>query len=567
MVIKFNYKNYTPIHEGGEGLIFKYDNKIIKIYKPNVDIKTAKIKIEALITAKSLPKEIIKPIDIVVNNNNEFIGYIMNEVKDGEEIKKLINKKFVLSNNITTQNILKMLVKIKETLDILHKRKIFIGDLNDKNILFDKNFDVYFIDCDSWSIDNNKCVMYMDLFLDPLIKGINFNAKTDTYSFAIVAWEVLTRIHPFGGTYKLNPNMNITDRMKHGISVIDNDDIIIPRIAKSWRNLSPQLLSAFKSIYENKKRVLNDELVELYDNLTYCSKNDDFYYSKYLTCPLCDANAKLVIKPISHGLVGGLKLFKLLDSILVKTVLNNKTYIDNDDNIIDIKTNRKITHEFNTKYYFTSDSIIMDKAETFIICRLNNEYRIDKKYKSDIIVNDDIVYFISKQNSLSKLTITKYGNALENIDMCAIESYFDVYDDKYCIINHYFSNTNVNICGNIIDLNYTDDIINYGIHYDQISNSWLIILENKSNKFMTYVIKNATIDYKNDAIHYIGLLSSICFNNNVIFIPMDGNIRGYSYAKAIFKNFECDIVNDNSKLIKVDGKFIIINDENIYSLE
>lgn len=51
-----------------------------------------------------------------------------------------------------------------------------------------------------------------------------------------------------------------------------------------------------------------------------------------------------------------------------------------------------------------------------------------------------------------------------------------------------------------------------------------------------------------------------------IYIPIDGKIRGYSYKKDIFKDFECSIVGPDSKLIKSGSKFTIINDDNIYTL-
>lgn len=567
MPIEFNYKNYIPICEGGEGLIYKYDNKIIKIYKPNVDIKLAKNKIKSLVKL-NLPKEIIKPLDIVVDKNKKFIGYIMDEVVDSEEIKKLTNKKFITANNINTKDILKMLVRIKELIEILHKNNIYIGDLNDKNILFDKNFNVYFIDCDSWSIDNNKCVMYMDTFLDPLINGIDFNSETDTYSFSIIAWEALTRVHPFGGTYKIKPEMNIMERMKKGISIIDNDNIIIPKVAKSWRNFSPTLLKMFKEIYENKLRSMNNELEDMYNNLTYCNKDKEYYYSKFTTCPLCNITAKVVIKPLAQGTVEGFNIISTLNEILVKTVINAETYLSNDNYIIDINTNRKQEYEYGCKYYFTILSKIKDMQDKFIVNINDMYYNFEKKYKSNIQIDNDNIYYITKQNTLTQVKVSKFGNSIKKIDACGIDSYFEVNNDNYCIINNYFGKVVANINGSNIDLEYNSKIINYGIHFDSISKSCLVILENKANKFTTFVVdKDNNIVYKNEDIYYNCILSNICFNNNTIFIPIDGNIRGYSYTKAIYKDFKCGEINDNSKLIKKGSKFIIVNDNNIFIMQ
>lgn len=61
----------TPLAEGGEGYIYEYGNDILKIYKPCVNI-TAKEKKIQLLMDKALPKEAIKPIMAVYDNDNNF---------------------------------------------------------------------------------------------------------------------------------------------------------------------------------------------------------------------------------------------------------------------------------------------------------------------------------------------------------------------------------------------------------------------------------------------------------------------------------------------------------------
>ena len=79
-------------------------------------------------------------------------------------------------------------------------------------------------------------------------------------------------------------------------------------------------------------------------------------------------------------------------------------------------------------------------------------------------------------------------------------------------------------------------------------------------------MKTKVVDYETEQIKYNCQLSCPCISNNTLFIPVDGKIRGFAYAKSAFKDFECGIVNDGSRLIKKKNKFVIINDENIYSL-
>ena len=71
-------------------------------------------------------------------------------------------------------------------------------------------------------------------------------------------WKTLTRIRPHGGT--MTPDMDIVERMKRGICVIDNPKVKIPRTIKPWKNLSPYLVDSLKKIFENKSRSMGDEL-------------------------------------------------------------------------------------------------------------------------------------------------------------------------------------------------------------------------------------------------------------------------------------------------------------------
>ena len=119
--------------------------------------------------------------------------------------------------------------------------------------------------------------------------------------------------------------------------------------------------------------------------------------------------------------------------------------------------------------------------------------------------------------------------------------------------------------GKNTEIKYDSDIINYGIHYDDITSKWLLLLEDKSGKFKTIILKNG-IDYETEQIKYNCQLSYPCISNSTLFIPVDGKIRGFAYKKSAFKDFECNVVNDGSKLIKKKNRFVIINDENIYSL-
>lgn len=560
--------NLPVLAEGGEGIIYEDKNRLAKVYKPHIDLKKKEKKVMYFLNKinSSLPMEVVVPIGTVLDNDHNFVGYLMNRI-DGEDFKKLSNKNFVQSNKITTKDILSMLLKIKSVLDVLHKNNIYVGDLNDQNILFDELFNIHFIDCDSWSVDGINCEVAMDLFKDPFLKQDQFNAETDTYAFAILAWKSLTRIHPFAGVMK--PDMDILERMQRGISIIDNPSVKIPRTIKSWRNLSPALIDRFKSIFENKTREFGDELEDMFQNLTFCKTEKDYYYSKYNTCPVCDTKARLLVKPVSQGVASGLNLIPKLDASKVSTIIDLHTYIDIADQIVSMKYNKKCPYQKHVKFYFTNNAIIRDYG-AFIDINVNKggKYNINKKLRSNVVAIDDDIYYITNKGTLTKSTILPQGNSMEKIASCANTAYFDVVDGHFCILNLYDDKLIVNIDGYIKSISYNEGITEYGIHYDTKLDRWLVVIESKksANKFISYIFEKNEIKWEDDRIKYQCQLSNLCFSNSTIFIPIDDKIRGYAYAKDAFKDFECSVCSTDSKLLRQGKGFVIINNENIYTL-
>lgn len=562
MPIKFDTTNRIPIAggEGGEGCIYEHNGKIIKTFKPHIDIATKERKVNALMKER-LPKSVITPIDTVLNMHGKFIGYCMEKVT-GEDFKRLSNRKFVTANNITTKDILSMLIKIKTVLEDLHMKNIFIGDLNDQNILFDTAGNVYLIDCDSWAVGNDKCTVAMDLFKDPKLKADSFNADTDNYAFMVLAWKSLTRVHPFGGT--LNPDIPILDRMQRGLSVIDRP-VKLLRTTKSWKGFSPDLVSEFKLVFESGVRTLSHNMEDMLFNLAFCQKDKEYYYSKFSSCPYCDNNAQVNKKPVSQGSVGGLKLYAIYDGTKIKTVLDRYTYLDNDGYVVNGKS--RVSCLNGKRFYFAENrGYIEDTIDGFWIT-YKDVYWIEKKYKSVIEVDGNSVHYISPQNTFTKLEIMNGGNAIQNVCKVGNTAYFSVSGDSYCIVNYYIGKLIVNINGANTIITYDSDITNYGIHMDEVTGKWLILLEGSKGDFYTFVINKNSVEYKTDSIRYDCQLNCPCMYNSTIYIPIGGKIRGYSYRKSLFKDFECGAVSEESELIKEKNRFVIVNLENVYYLE
>jgi hypothetical protein len=553
--------------EGGEGLIYRYNGKLFKIYKPSVDLKLKSLKISNLMK-KKLPENIIKPLDLVFDGNNKFLGYVMDFVDNAEEIKRLSNKKFIMSNNISIKDILIMFIEIQKVVKELHNENIIISDFNDCNIIFDKSFKPYFIDVDSYTVDNLKCDVAMEAFTDPKLISNNFSTETDNYAFAILLFKSLTRIHPFGGILK-NNDINMLERMKKGQSIIDIlNEIILPPISIPYTFMNPNLIKEMKDIFSsNYRKLIEENLIELKDNLIYCKFHKEYYYNKYTKCPICDSSATVIQKPvqISGGKIPYRIIFNEKD---VNINLDYNTYINLNGYII--FRNNKLNFKVNNfeRYYSSNDGIIYEINKENIKIHKKQDISIIKKlFNSRVIVNNNTISYIDNNLNLNYIDIIDSGNNINKISTVAINCIFEVYNkSKYFICNSYDNIKIININGYNYELKGLSKIINYGIHYDKINDMWLFIYENKSNKFYTYVFKNNNLIYENDSINYQGNLSNIVFDNKIIFKSSNKKIIMYSYEKNTYKDIDCDIVNEDCKLIKNSNKIIVIDEKVIYEV-
>lgn len=556
--MRFDINGKTPFAEGGEGVIYEYGEKsVVKIYKQHIDLVAKQQKVETLIKA-NLPKEVIKPTDCVFDRKQRFIGMVMPKV-NGEDFKRLSNKKFVTSNNINTKDILEMLDRLWNVLQELHNQNIYIGDLNDQNILFNpKTKDIFIIDTDSWSIGSQHCEVAMDLFKDPKLVGDNFNAETDTYAFCVLAWKSLTRVHPFGGT--TSPDMQIIDRINKGLSVIDNPKVKIPKIAKSWRNLSPNLVDDFKNVFNFGNRKFGNNISYLLQHLTYCKVDNDYYFSDFNTCPICNAAAKVISKATSIGVENGFKVVQILETSDIKTVYSDNVYLNMNDEVVNIKTGKKVP--------YCGARCLFDKNGNVIICYKDymqiGEARIPIKFNSYPVLDGNSIYYLSDQEYLCKLEVMPGGIGKENIQKCSSTSYFNVVNGKYCLVNIYDKKIIVNIDGYYYTLDFAKQVRDCAAHYDVKLDRWLIIIEDNSSVYHTYILDKNILKWSSDKINYKCPVYNVCFDNGAIYIPLDDAIRGLNVKTLQYKDFTCDAVSSDSMLIKNGGQFIIINDDNIY---
>jgi len=562
LVEKNKLKN--PIAEGGEGIIYKSKKSIYKIFKSHIDMDSKKKKIDVLMSFKGRSASF--PTDIIYDNNNKFIGYSM-DVFDGDEIKRLGNKKFRKANKIDTVKVLKLLVAIELALTKIHKNGVVVGDLNDSNILFDKYNNICFIDTDSWSVAGIDCDVAMETFKDPLLTDSHFSKETDWFSFAILTFKMLANIHPFGGT--TNPDMNIVERIKRRRTLIGNDDVRIPKFIGSYEFISPILLHKLKEIFESKLRIsVGPQINDFLGKNKHCKDCNSYYYADFDSCPICNKNAEILRTPVKVDSKSKIPYVLMFENDDISMIINKDIYLSDNGMIKSIPDKIGIyKYETGIKFYKTKqvkkhDLIVSTKSNFTLHGNL-----VKKQYNSDIIVNNDKIYYHSLSGTLVEISVFEGYTSETTLAHLSINSMFKVVNrDVFAIVNMYDNYKVINISGYMQEIRAFGKIVDWSFHHDDVTGNWLYITEDDKGIFNTYIMSKYAIEYHTNKIKYHTSLNNLDLNNNIIFIPEDKKIRGFSYKKNIYKDFDCEIVTGESNIKKHSKYFSVINEKEIYRI-
>lgn len=565
--------------EGGEATIYTYkNNTLIKSFKPNIDLKRKEAKVRKILSGK-MPSNVYGPIEIVTVNN-QFAGYVMKKVENAEVFHQLVKKKYLKTHQISNKDVLELVVDAGKTISAFHKGGGMLGDYNDYNIMMKGNQSC-FIDVDSWGFSSQLSPdAYTEIFMDP--KAINangsisFSLEAEYYNFAVLSFNMLTRMHPFEGTYKKNEKMTTMERMKNKISVLGKHDITIPNMIPSWDWMSPELKKEYEEIFEKGKResVLGS-LEELADNMEYCKIHNTYYFSKYKECPLCNTKAVVATPPVVVQVTTAKKskLRIAFEATDLRVLLNNKMYVNTNNEVVHIKSKRKMKLNRGEFVDYTEDGkfAFVIKDSSIIIYDEQNKLHstLERMYKTPYQVKGDDLYFIDKTGILAKVQVTPKGNIRVDISH-VYQPIFTVADSGDIFVASFYPKKAIIRANNYnFEIAYKGKIREYAIKQDPISKKWLFIYQLSNGKHRTMILGNkGVIEYDEEVIDYtVSPLSNVCFYRDTICVPQNGNITMIHYIKNLTKEIPCSVIKEDSKLEYSNGIFEITSDDKIYHFE
>lgn len=572
----------NKLAEGGEAAIYDYDQyTVIKIFKKGVDLPKKEKKVKYFISIKDkLPKNVIGPQEIVTVAGR-FVGYAMKKIVSSEDLHMLTKQKFLTAQGLSNRDVLQIITSVGLNLNKVHDLGGLVGDISDYNFQISGKKD-YFIDVDSWGVKGKfDPDAYTELFTCPdsykSNGGIVFSEDNEKYNFAILAFSVLTRIHPFGGTYLPDKKLSTLERMKRKISLIGKHkaDIKVPKIIGNWKWMSPELEQDFIDIFENGKRLdITPNLQNLLKNMKRCDTHEIYYYSKFSECPLCNENAKVKAAPAVAVKVTQTAQGPQITIVFAGTdcayILSSNHYLNKNNEVVHISSGRKFATNGGNRIDFSDDGklvyVTSDDAIEIYNNSGNKTARIERMHKSRYFVKDRDLYYVDTGNSLIHLVVDEKGNMPTYVDKVYNPLFSASDDGKLFVASMYPKKAVVTTHDYTFEVEYSGRVNEYAIKYDKKTQNWLFVYQMSNGNYRTMVFAKNKVEYDDDVIMYnADTLSNIDFYNNTIYDPDDGKIIGTNIAKNTAKEFDCSVVDESSRLEFTGRGFKIYNKDKIYN--
>lgn len=233
---------------GGEGDIYVKSDVVYKICYDGKMIPSGKIQELQFIQHSN----VITPLDILIDDKQNEVGYTLKYIADSEVLCKLFNKSYRERNKIENQIVLNLVAQMRSTIEHIHSKNTLIVDLNELNFLIDQQYkNVFFIDTNSYQTKSYPATAIMDSIRDRHNK--KFSTLTDWFSFGIISFQMIVGIHPFRGKHPQYHSLD--DRMNHNLSILDSSVTYPKNACYDLTNVPSNYREWFKKIFGSIDRL------------------------------------------------------------------------------------------------------------------------------------------------------------------------------------------------------------------------------------------------------------------------------------------------------------------------
>ncbi len=249
---------------GGEGQVFLTNtNQAAKVFNSRTNLSSKDKKIDALLRKGISERAFCLPLEKIYSDSNKLVGFTMN-LAEGELMqtcvfsRKGLLKKFPHWNRVNLAN---LAITLLRQIEILHKSNILIGDINPYNIMVNSDTEIYFIDTDSFQVDDLPCTVETPLFTAPELQGADFKKTLRTthnehFSIATLLFMIFL---PGKNPWEYIGGSDLATNIKEqnfSYPMGEEDNLQAPKGIWEfiWLELNYDLRKAFYNVFKNIKR-------------------------------------------------------------------------------------------------------------------------------------------------------------------------------------------------------------------------------------------------------------------------------------------------------------------------
>lgn len=212
---------------------------------------------------RGLPSSVVSPVSLAFDGN-VVAGFTMPKVVGAEVLKTFAQRAFRRTVGIDGNGLVEIFLDLHRSVSGIHAAQVVIGDFNYLNVLV-KERKAFVIDADSFQFGRFPCRTFTPRFVDPLICDpkesslVQFKphtANTDWYAYALMLFEVLLAVHPYGGVYDpktAKARVSLDGRPLKRISVF-NPEVIYPVKGIPYGYLPDELLQFYSALLQKDVR-------------------------------------------------------------------------------------------------------------------------------------------------------------------------------------------------------------------------------------------------------------------------------------------------------------------------
>lgn len=252
---------------GGEGTIFETDrgDRVCKIYHKHRLTSTTQKKIELMLSRQIVKEGICWPVDLVTNEDEQFVGYLMPKAQ-GKPMQHTMFVKPVLEKSFPTWSridLVNLCIAFLDKIAFLHSLNIIVGDINPLNALItDQSNNVWIVDTDSFQIERFPCPVGTVNYTAPEIQGINYAEfmRTREHELFAIATMLFMILHPGKPPYAQQGGGDPVENIRKQNFAYPYGKDISGKAPEGpwqniWANLPWKIKEAFWNTFKNNQRI------------------------------------------------------------------------------------------------------------------------------------------------------------------------------------------------------------------------------------------------------------------------------------------------------------------------